>query len=81
MGPRENEICQISQNYNLHMKFSKFYLCIQNSSEILAFIFSDSHYRVSLVLLQMTKLHLSPLKKVKKNTVFFKLFWYKVFVH
>ena len=53
-GSSRNEIYQISQNYILHMKFSKFYLCIQNCSEILAFIFSDFHYRVSLVLLQMT---------------------------
>ena len=26
-------------------------------------------------------LHLKPLKNVKKNAIFFKLFWYKVFVH
>ena len=26
-------------------------------------------------------LHLKPLKNVKKNSIFFKLFWYKVFVH
>ena len=26
-------------------------------------------------------LHLKPLKIVKKNAIFFKLFWYKIFVH
>ena len=26
-------------------------------------------------------LHLKPLKNVKKNAIFFKLFWYKVLVH
>ena len=26
-------------------------------------------------------LHLKPLKNVKKNTICFKLFWFKVFVH
>ena len=30
MGAQENE-CQISQNYILHMKFSEFYLCNHNS--------------------------------------------------
>ena len=33
MSARENE-CQISQNYILHMKCSKFYLCFHNSCEI-----------------------------------------------
>ena len=26
-------------------------------------------------------LHLKPLKNVKKNAIFFELFWYKIFVH
>ena len=48
----------------------------------LTFIFWDSHEKFSLVLLQMTQLHLKPLKDVKKkNAMFFKLFWYKAFVH
>ena len=33
MGAEENE-CQISQNYTLHIKFSEFYLCFHNSCEI-----------------------------------------------
>ena len=33
MEARENE-CEISQNYILHMKFSEFFLCFQNSCEI-----------------------------------------------
>ena len=33
MGAQENE-CQISQNYILHMKFSEFYLYNHNSYEI-----------------------------------------------
>ena len=33
MGAQENE-CQISQNFILHMKFSEFYLCFHNSCEI-----------------------------------------------
>ena len=33
MGAREN-VCQISQNDILHMKFSEFYLCFHNSYEI-----------------------------------------------
>ena len=33
MGAREN-VCQIWQNYILHMRFSEFYLCNNNSWEI-----------------------------------------------
>ena len=33
MEAQENE-CQISQNYILHMKFSEFYLCNHNSCEL-----------------------------------------------
>ena len=41
MGARENK-CQISQNDNLHMKFSEFYLAwFYNSCEI--WYFSGSH--------------------------------------
>ena len=29
-----NNVCQISQNEILHMKFSEFYLCFQNYCEI-----------------------------------------------
>ena len=47
----------------------------------LTFIFSDSYNKFSLVLLQMTNYIFSPWKNVKKNALFFKLFWYKVLVH
>ena len=45
------------------------------------FHFSDSQEKFSLVSLQMTDYIFRPLKNVKKNAIFFKLFWYKVFVH
>ena len=61
----------------LHMKFSEFYLCLWN----LTFIFSNSYNKFSLVLLQVTNYIFSPWKNVKKNALFFKLFWYKVLVH
>ena len=47
----------------------------------LTFLFSGSHKKFSLVLLQVTNYILEPLKNVKKNAIYFKLFWYKVFVH
>ena len=47
----------------------------------LTFIFSNSYNKFSLVLLQMTNYIFSPWKNVKKNALFFKLFWYKVLVH
>ena len=49
-GPRK----WISQNYIFHMKFTEIYLCFHISCEIWPFIFSDSHEKFSLVLLQMT---------------------------
>ena len=63
----ENER-QISQNYILHMKFSEFYLFFHvQFLWNLKFIFSDSHEKSSLVLLQMTnyifKLALGKCKK------------------
>ena len=75
MEARENE-CQISQNYILHMKFSEFYLCNHNSCEIW-----NSFSRSSVRKATDDLLHLKPLKNVTKNAIFFKLFWYKVFVH
>ena len=46
------------------------------------FIFSESHGKFSLVLLQMINYIFSLGKKnVKMNVIFFKFFWYKVFVH
>ena len=78
MGVRENQF-QISQNYILHMKFSEFYLCYHNSCEIWhSLIFSDSHEKFSLLLLQITYKNV---KFKKKNAMFFNIFWYKVFVH
>ena len=54
MGARENK-CQTSQNDILHMKLSKFHLCFHNSCEIsYYYIFSGSHRKFSLVLLQIT---------------------------
>ena len=48
----------------------------------LTFIFSGSHNKFSLVLLQITISTSTALKNVKKKiAIFFKLFWYKVFVH
>ena len=43
----------------------------------LTFIFLDLFFGV----ITDDLLHLKPLKNVKKNAIFFKLFWYKVFVH
>ena len=68
----ENE-CQISQNYILHMKFSEFdlYFHVQFLWN-LTFIFSDSHEKFSLVLLQMTNyIFKLALGNVKKNSKFF----------
>ena len=62
--------------------FQNFTRCYHNSCDIcLTFIFSDSHKKFSLVLLQMICYILSPWKMLKKNAIFFNLFWYKVFVH
>ena len=48
----------------------------------LTFIFWGSHKKFSLVLLHITNyIILQPLKNVKRNALFFKLFWYKVFDH
>ena len=44
----------------------------------LTFIFSDSLEKFSLMMTIITSLGL---KKCKKNAIFFKLLWYKVFVH
>ena len=47
----------------------------------LTFISSDCHEKFSLVSLPMTKSPSLGLKKCTKNAIFFKLFWYKAFVH
>ena len=73
---RENE-CQISQNYILRMKFSEFYPCFHSSCE--TWLSFDSRKKFCLVLLQITDYIFNP--SVKKNAIFFKLFWYNVFVH
>ena len=79
MGAQENE-CQISQNYIFHVKISEFYLCFHNSCEIWHSLsqtpmrnFTWCYYRWLITSLG--------LKKCKKNAIFFKLFWYKVFIH
>ena len=79
MGARENEF-QISQNYILHMKFSEFYLCFHNSCEIWH-SFSWASMRNSLWCYYRWLSTSLGLKNVKKDEIFFKLFWYKVFVH
>ena len=47
----------------------------------LTFIFSGPYKKFSLVVLQITNYIYSPWKNVKNIAIFFKLFWYKVFVH
>ena len=47
----------------------------------LKFIFSGSRKKLSLVLLQISYYIYSPLKNVKKNIVWLKIFWCKGFVH
>ena len=80
MGAQENE-CQISQNYIFHIKISEFYLCFHNSCEIWHSLswtpmrkFTWCYYRWLITSLGLKK-------NVKKNAIFFKLFWYKVVVH
>ena len=47
----------------------------------LTVIFSGSHKKFSLGFLQMTNYIFSPWKMLKKTVIYFKLFWYKEFVH
>ena len=61
MGGPENK-CQISQNDILNMKFLEFYPLFLQFLWNLTFIFSDSHEKFSLVLLQMTNYIFSPWK-------------------
>ena len=65
MGARENEF-HISQNYIFHIKFTEIYLCFHISCEIWPFIFSDSHEKFSLVLLQMTNYIFRPYEMEKR---------------
>ena len=78
MGARENE-CQISQNYILHMKFSEFYLCNHNSCEIWH-SFSRTSLRDFLWCYYRWFITSLAPEKVRKKAIFFKLFWYEVFV-
>ena len=78
-GARENE-CQISRNYILHMKFSESYLCNHNSCEIWH-SFSRTSMRNFLWCYYRWFITSYALDNFKKNTIFFKLFWCKVFVH
>ena len=38
-------------------------------------------YEIFFGVITDDRLHLQPLKNVKKNAIVYKLFWYKVFVH
>ena len=51
---------KFQKNDILHMKFSEFYLCFHNSWGNLTFVFSRSHEKLSLVLLQITNNTYSP---------------------
>ena len=67
--------------WHLHMKFLEFYPCFHNSCEIWH-SFSRTPMRNFLwwyYRWQITSLALEKCKK--KNAIFFKLFWYKGFVH
>ena len=70
MGAQENE-CQIFQNFKcvitILVKFDIHFLGLP--WEIFFGVTTDD------------LLHLWPLKNVKKNSIFFTLFWYEVFVH
>ena len=75
----------VKTNFKI-LKFNKmkssawqFYMCFLSSCEI--WIFSGSRRKLSLVLLQTTYYIYSPLKNVKKNIVWLKIFWCKGFVH
>ena len=63
----------------VHMQFSEFYLCNHNYCEIWH-SFSQLPWEIFFGVPTDDLLHLKPLKNVKKNAIFFKLFWYKVFV-
>ena len=78
MGAWKNE-CQISQNDSLLMKFSEV-TCVLQFLWNLTYIFLGSHWEIVFGVITDNKLYLYPLKNVKRNAVFFKLFWYKVFV-
>ena len=79
MGAWENEF-QFSQNYISHMKFTEIYPCFHNVWEIwLSFLGLPGEIFFGVITDDW--LHLYALKNVKKNAIFFKLFWYKVFVH
>ena len=58
----------------------RFYLCFHNSWEIL-FSFSRTTMRNFLWCYYKWLIHLKPLRNVKKNAIFLKLFWHKDFVH
>ena len=58
----------------------RFYLCFHNSWEIWH-SFSRTPMRNFLWCYYRWLIHLKPLKNVKNNAIFFKLFWHKDFVH
>ena len=79
IGTWENEH-QISQNYTLHIKFSEFYrvFTILMKFDIR---FLGLPQEIFFGVITDDYLHLESLKNVKTNAIFFKSFWYKVFVH
>ena len=79
MGVQENEY-QISQNCILQLKFSVFYPCFHNSCEIWH-SFSQPPMRNFLCCYYGWLIPSLGHENVQKNATFFKLFWYKVFVH
>ena len=76
---RESDF-QILQNYILHMKFLEFYQYNHNSCEIWH-LFSRTSMRNFLWCYYRWFITSLALEKCKKNAIFFKLFWYKIFVH
>ena len=78
MGAWETE-CQISQNYILQMKVLEFYLYNHDSCEIWRLLLGLP-WEIFFGGTTDHLLHLKPLKNVKKNAIFFKLFCYKIFV-
>ena len=73
MRVQEN-ICQISQNDILHMKFSEFYLCFQNSYEIWYFDFCWVPMRNSLCCYYRQIISIALENIYKKNVILCKLF-------
>ena len=80
MEALENE-CQISQNGFLHMKFLDFYLALSQILVKFDIYFLGLPLEIFFGVITNNLLHLSPLKNLKENVIFFKLFGYTIFVH